>query len=137
MRSTIIISLRLGKNWLPWMNVRRQGGLFWCFAARDFGNDEIVSVFGGRSIWRSSAAYVECTAARDLYVGARSDCPIAYTRARDGMLQVLDAGDCHLLLGGAFCRTSSGDDANLRMTDAGEYVSISEINEGDELVVLE
>ena len=132
---SIVISLMSTKGWLPWMYVRRQNGFFKCFAARHFGKGEVISVFTGRSLWRSSAAYIECTLAKRLYRGPQSDCPIAYTRARDGMVQVLDSGNCHMLLGGACCRSGSEEEANLLMTDAGEYVSRSWIYEGDELIV--
>ena len=113
----------------------KQGNeLFRCYACRSFELNEVVSVYGGKSIWRSNAAYECCTVARDLFA-APAEHPVAYSRARDGMVQVLDSEGCHLLMGAACCRTGEEANPNLTMNDSGEYVAISMIRAGDELVV--
>lgn len=134
--ASIVISVRNEDRWIEWITVQKVGSaLFRCYAARDFRMEEIVSVFTGHIIWKSNIAYKRCQTAERFFTPDNTETPIAYTRAPDGTIQAVQAGGSHLLLAGACCRTDSEADPNLSLTDAGEYVAISPITTGDELVV--
>lgn len=133
--TSIGISIKANDEWLPWIRVKKVNGSFRAFSSRAFKEDEVVTVSGGRCAWRSDAPYVECALGRELFPKPETS-PIVYSRARDGMLQALDPSDSHLLLGAPFCRSAkAASTPNLKLNEAGEYISTQIINIDDELVV--
>lgn len=132
--ASVTISLNVDGNWLAWIRIAHPHGSFKAYACREFKKDEVVSVCGGRCIWRSDAPYVDCAVGIDMFPTNRT-IPIVYCRARDGLLQALDPNGCHLLLGGAFCNNGISVTPNLRVTDAGEYIALGNIHIDDELSV--
>ena len=131
---SITISVNVEGTFLPWIRIAHPYGSFKAYACREFKKDEVVSVCGGKCIWRSDAPYVDCADGADMFPTTR-DTPVVYCRARDGLLQALDPNGCHLLLGGGFFSNGEKVTPNVRVTDAGEYIAVDNILIGEELSV--
>lgn len=131
----VVISVRQGEEWIDWVRVARHGLSFRCFACREFLRNEIVFVFAGDSVWRSGVPYEDCRVAGELSGVRQRQGPLGYCRARDGMIQVLDSSDTHMLLGGSLCRTAAeGGRPNVHMRDSGDYYATKMIRHGHEIV---
>ena len=132
----VTISVFVDGEWIDWVKVNRDSeNILSCFACRDFVVDEVVTVFGGRTSWRSHVAYMDCTLGRSLADAPDAGSPMGYCRARDGMLHVFDAGRCSLLLGASCCNADSSKPSNLSLSDSGEYIATESIISGEELIV--
>ena len=134
--ASVTIAVLVNGEWVDWVKVTRDpDNILSCFACRDFVVDEVVTVFGGRTLWRSHVAYMDCTLGRSLSDAPNLSSPMGYCRARDGMLHVFDSSRCSLLLGASCCRSDTAEPSNVTLSDSGKYIATDNIISGEEIIV--
>jgi hypothetical protein len=134
-RTHVVISIKVNNEWKEWVKVAKKNGFYHVYACRDFKIGEVVSIFFGTVIWISKKAYVDCNVAKTLSKEVGSDCPVAYCRGRDAMVQKMDSKNCSLMLGAACIQHSTDDNlANLLLNDDSAMYASQDINKGDELL---
>jgi hypothetical protein len=105
-------------EWMPWLALKRDRGVFVLLADRDFQENEVVSVFCGGRLWTSDLAYNDDARAYEFDVPMTEYSLVC--RAPDARLIVVDATPCHLLFAAQFIlATNSLHEINCQCDDLG------------------